>query len=79
VEDKKKINGLKPTFLIGKSGLTEIYVKEIEKYLQKHKVVKIKSLTSVNKLEVKKLAEEISKKINCEVLETKGFTFVLSL
>ena len=79
MEDKKKINGLKPTFLIGKSGLTEIYVKEIEKYLQKHKVVKIKSLISVNKIQVKKLAEEISKKINCEVLETKGFTFVLSL
>lgn len=74
---KKIGNELKPQFNIGKSGITETLLDTIDKYIEAHEIVKIKVLSAVNKEQVAKLATEIADELDVEILEKKGFTFIL--
>ncbi len=76
-ELKKQAGGLKAEFNLGKNGLTDTFIDTIDKYLEAHNIVKIKSLISTNKDSVKEYAREISEKTESEIIDTKGFTFVL--
>ena len=51
---------------LGKQGVTENFIKTLQTYFVKNKVVKISVLHSntTDKKEIKKLAEEISEKLN---------------
>lgn len=76
-EVKRVANELKPQFNIGKSGLTETFIETVEKYLDAHQIVKIKALNAVDKTQVSDMAQELAKKIDAELIDKKGFTFVL--
>ena len=76
-ELKKIANDLKPQFNVGKGGVGEGFIESIDKYLQAHSVVKIKILSAESKDEVSKVAHDISIKVDADILDKKGFTFVL--
>lgn len=74
---KKHANGLKSEFNLGKSGITETFIKSVDDFLEAHKIVKIKALIAEDKEAMKFYAEELAKETDSEILEVKGFTFVL--
>ncbi len=72
-------NELKPCVRIGKNGLTDSVIQEVNKHLKKKKTIKIKFLKSYLEGKDKKTAfEETEKKLGAKVLEKKGFTIVLN-
>lgn len=67
---------------LGKNGLTDEFIKDIEKRLEKHRnvILKIRVLRSArqSKDDVKKYADEIVKKIGkLYTAKTMGFTILL--
>lgn len=71
------ISQLKSQFNIGKEGINDNFVDTVDKYLEAHKVVKIKSLVAKNKEELAMQAQDIANRTDSEVAEKKGYTFVL--
>lgn len=76
-ELKKIANDIKPQINIGKNKITENLIKSIDEYLDAHELVKIKSLSAIDKEEVKKQAEEIANATESDIIDMKGFTFTL--
>ncbi|NCC70690.1 YhbY family RNA-binding protein, partial [bacterium] len=71
---KKMANGIKPMFNIGKNGINEGVLENIDNYLSVNSIVKIKCLNALNKEDVKIIAEEISLKIEADIIDIKGHT-----
>lgn len=74
---KKQANELKPMFNLGKAGLTETFIDTVDKYLEAHHIVKIKAMCAGTKDESKYFAKEIADATESEIIDQKGFTFVL--
>lgn len=66
----------KSLFRIGKNGLTENVIDQINKCLEKRELLKISILQNLNESEIE-IAENLALKLNAEVVETKGSTLVL--
>ena len=66
----------KSLFRIGKNGLTENVIDQINKCLEKRELLKISILQNSNESEIE-IAENLALKLNAEVVETKGSTLVL--
>lgn len=64
---------------IGKKGITENIIHEIENVLNKDKVIKIKCLQVVPSESVKNIAKNISKLTNSRIVEIRGKTIILAL
>lgn len=62
---------------IGKKGLTETIIMEVEKILRRDKATKIKCLNSVPSEAIKAIADNIAKLTNSKVIEIRGKTFIL--
>jgi len=67
-------HGLNPVVQIGKNGLTDAVLKQIDEALSKHELIKIKFIDF--KDEKKEIAAEIEKKLNCEMCGSIGHIFV---
>ncbi len=76
-ELKKKANAISSMISIGKSGITDTFIKSVDNYLKANKIVKIKCQTAVGRDEVVKFADEVSSKTNSNVVDVKGFTFTI--
>jgi RNA-binding protein len=66
--------------IIGKNGLTDGVLKEIDRRLKEKGVVKVKALKSAIKvtgLDRKTLAKVVAEKLNALLLDVRGRTFVL--
>lgn len=66
----------KSLFRIGKNGLTENVIDQINKCLEKRELLKISILQNSNESEIE-IAENLALKLNAEVVEIKGSTLVL--
>lgn len=82
--DKKELmnaravaNSLKPTFNLGKEGISENFLKTVDDYLQAHGMVKIKVSIATNKDDLKAFAKEVADNLEADIVETKGYTFTL--
>ncbi|MDW5562837.1 MAG: YhbY family RNA-binding protein [Methanomassiliicoccus sp.] len=66
-----------PTVHVGKEGLTEGIVEEVKVQLKRAKLIKVRVLPAAdqNKDEV---AEELAARTGAKVVETRGFTVLLS-
>lgn len=72
----KKIN---PVLRVGKNGLTEGAVKEIEKQLKKRKLIKVKILKSALAAKNKdELIKDIVDKTSSVLIEASGFVVILA-
>ena len=74
---KKVANDLKPQFNLGKNGLTDTFIDTIDKFLEAHGIVKIKVLGAEDREGVKVIAEELAEALTADIIDKKGFTFVL--
>jgi RNA-binding protein len=66
-----------PKIRIGKRGITEGIVSEVEAILRKDKAVKIKCLKLVPTEGIKAIAENIAKLTQSSIVEIRGKTFIL--
>jgi len=68
----------KPEVRIGKAGVTEAVLKEIDRMLEDKKIVKVKLLKSVRKtVDRKALAAQVADELGAKLLGVRGGTFVL--
>ncbi|KKK44966.1 hypothetical protein LCGC14_0508320 [marine sediment metagenome] len=79
-EEFRKTLVTHPHCILGKNGITDEFIDHIIKLLKKYKVIKIKALKTIaTRLNIKKLAVEISKLTNSHLLDLRGKIFILSL
>ncbi len=69
-------NNLEPIFLIGKGGVTETMIKEIDAALEKRELIKLKVLN--NSLEdPREASNQIANEIGADVVQVIGGKFIL--
>jgi len=76
-EKKAEAKSLKPIMRIGKRGINENIIEDINDHLKKRKLIKIKLLKSFRGKDTNKIAEEIAEKTNSKIIDIIGFVFVL--
>jgi len=75
---KRTLSEESPTIWIGKSGVSEEVLKEVEKQLEKRKMVKVKLLgTAIKGGQTKQIAMQIAEKTEASLVEVRGHTFML--
>lgn len=73
---KSLANTMEPVFQIGKNGITENFLKQVEEYLEANELVKIKVLKN-SLLDATDTASEIAEAIDAEFVQSMGNIFVL--
>ena len=68
-----------PTIWVGKDGLTSQLVSEIEKQLQKNKMVKVKILPAalLGDITAQVIAAKAAEQTNAALVEVRGHVFIL--
>ncbi|MEM4713369.1 MAG: YhbY family RNA-binding protein [Candidatus Bathyarchaeia archaeon] len=75
---KSEFGGEKPTIWIGKKQVSDELIKEIEKQLEKRKIIKIKILKSaLQEAKASEIAMAISRQTDADLVEVRGHTFIL--
>ena len=81
---KKNLNGLKriahelsPAFRIGKNGITENSLKAISDYIKAHEIIKIKLLEIPEGETMKSVAEDLTKKLEGNLISVVGGAIVI--
>ncbi len=67
---------LEPLVFLGKGGLTDNVIKEVETNLELRELIKIK-LQDGCELEIKDVANEIAETLNADVVQVIGHKFIL--
>lgn len=75
-ELKALANSIEPAFQVGKGGVNDAQVAQIDDYLRVHELVKIKVLDN-SLYSAKEAAVEIAEKINAEVVQVIGSKAIL--
>jgi RNA-binding protein len=66
-----------PTVHVGKEGLTEGIVLEVKAQLKRAKLIKVRVLPAADQ-DKDEVAEELAARTGAKVVETRGFTVLLS-
>lgn len=74
---KKQANEMAAKFNLGRNGITETFIDSLDKYLEAHEIVKIKSSIAANRDELMRYAEQVAQQTKSTIIEAKGYTFVL--
>ena len=75
---KRQLSDQQPNVWIGKSGASVEVLKEIEKQLDKNKMVKVKMLkTALKNGEAKQVAMQTAEQTASSLVEVRGHTFML--
>ena len=75
---KHKLKEEKPTIWIGKEGMTPQLLKEIDKQLEKKKMLKIKILkTALQNDKASNIAAIVAQQTKASLVEVRGHTFML--
>ena len=69
-------NNMDPIFQIGKNGIEETFLKQLEEALEARELIKIKVLENSG-LAAREASNEIFEKINCEGIQAIGSKIVL--
>jgi RNA-binding protein len=73
---KSLANGIEPIMQIGKGGITENVIKQIDDALEAREIIKIKVLNN-SMLEAKELANEVATAVGAEFVQSIGNKFVI--
>ena len=69
-----------PNCILGKNGISQKFIKHVIKLLKRDKIIKIKVLRSIaTKINIRELANEISKSTNSNLLDIRGKTVILTI
>lgn len=75
---KAEANQLSPILNIGKNGVTDTLIEELNKQIKANRLVKVKVLKSAEEgKDLKVIAEEIAASTRSTVIEVRGRTVVL--
>jgi RNA-binding protein len=75
---KRTLGKARPTIWIGRDGTSGDLIKEVEKQLDKNKMVKVKILKSaLAEQEAKQIALKIAEETGSSLVEVRGHTFML--
>ena len=75
---KKMAMTLEPAVRVGKNGLTDSVITEIDKHLKKKKIIKIKMLSAfVGDNDKKEIAKQIAEKTRSKLVQAVGFTITI--
>ncbi len=75
---KERVHEIKPTIWIGKSGISDTVIKEIQSQLKKKKTIKVKILKSALDEKTKEeICAEIVEKTHAEIIQKTGFILAL--
>ena len=69
-------NNMDPIFQIGKNGIEETFLKQLEEALEARELIKIKVLENSG-LAAREASKKIREKINCEGIQAIGSKIVL--
>lgn len=72
-----KIRHEPPKIRIGKNGITEGIVQEVNMLLKRYQIVKIKCLKTVPNEAIKAIADNIAKLTKSTIADVRGKTFIL--
>lgn len=73
---KGKANTLDPMFQLGKNGLTESFIKQVDVVLESKELLKISVLNNSG-LDAKEVAIELSNELNAEFVQSMGNKLVI--
>ncbi len=73
---KSKANTLDPMFQLGKNGLTENFIKQVDVVLESKELLKISVLNNSG-LDAKEVAMELSNALNAEFVQSMGNKLVI--
>ncbi|MEM2021193.1 MAG: YhbY family RNA-binding protein [Zestosphaera sp.] len=74
----REVLGKSAQVRIGKEGVSENVVKEIQRSLEREGVVKVKVLKALaRQVDVKVLASEVSRMLNAELIDVRGHVFIV--
>ena len=75
---KSEANQLNPILNIGKNGVTDTLIEELNKQIKANRLVKVRVLRSAEEEKnVKEIAEEIASATRSTLIEVRGRTVVL--
>jgi RNA-binding protein len=75
---KRRLGYEKPTVWVGKNGVSEEFLKEVEKQLEKNEMLKVKILKSaLGSDEAKQIAARTAEETAASLVEVRGHTFML--
>lgn len=69
-------NTMDPIFQVGKSGITDNFIKQIDEALEARELLKVKVLNN-SLLEAKEVANYLAEKLDAEFVQSIGNKFVL--
>lgn len=69
-------NNIDPIFQLGKGGLSENFIKQVDDALEARELIKIKILQNCS-LEPKEVASELAEKTGAEFVQSIGSKFIL--
>lgn len=69
-------NNLDPLFQLGKNGLSDNFIKQVEEALETKELIKVKILQNCD-LDPKETAAELAEKTNAEFVQSIGSKFVI--
>ena len=73
---KSIAQNLKATFQIGKEGISAEFINQIDDYLEKNEIVKIRVLNNSSE-DVKEAQSFLMEELNCEFVQQIGSIFVI--
>ena len=73
---KGMANTMDPIFQLGKNGITDNFVKQIDEALEAREIIKVNVLNN-SSLEAKEVASDLAKKTDAEFVQSIGNKFVL--
>lgn len=73
---KSMANTIDPIFQLGKNGVTESFIKQVEDALEAREILKIKVLNN-SLLDATDVANQIAEEIDAEFVQSIGSKFVL--
>lgn len=73
---KALANRIEPIFQVGKSGVTESFLKQLDEALEAREIIKINVLNN-SSLEAKEVALEVCEKLSAEFVQSIGNKFVI--
>ncbi len=73
---KAMANNIDPIFQLGKNGLTDNFIKQVEEALEAREIIKVKVLNN-SPLDVEEVANDLAQRTGAEFVQSIGGKFVL--
>ena len=73
---KALANNIDPIFQLGKNGLTDNFIKQVEEALEAREIIKVKVLNN-SSLNVTEVASDLAQRTEAEFVQSIGNKFVL--